>query len=236
MGLSDVEERIVKARMVAISDAIRSEIRDGMVVGIGSGKTIEMLIKEVGAFLRSGGLGVVFVPSSYRSQMLLLNEGLRTASLFEYPIPDLYLDSFDEADERGNFIKGGGGAMTREKILSHAAKRVVFIADYAKLKESLGMPVPIEVLPFGLPHVKKEVERLGGKLRLREGTGKFGPVFSDNGNMIADVDLGTIKDPPRLERELKCIPGVVENGIFTNVCHVVYVGMFDGSIKRMDYR
>lgn len=230
------DDRILKARIAAITDVLSREILDDMVIGIGSGSTIEMLVKELGKFIKERSLNIIVIPSSYRSHMLAIEEGLRTATLYECSNLDLTIDSFDEADEENNVIKGGGAALTREKIIAQAARRVVYVADYVKMKNVLSMSVPLEVLPFALPHVKNAVKRLGGELRLRHGTGKFGPVFSDNGNMIADADFGELKDPPRLEVELKRIAGVVENGIFANVCHITYVGQQDGTVKRIEWK
>ncbi|MEM2910489.1 MAG: ribose-5-phosphate isomerase RpiA [Nitrososphaerota archaeon] len=230
------DDRILKARMAAIVDVLTKEISDDMVIGIGSGSTVEMLLRELGKLVEERSLNIVTIPSSYRSHMLAIAEGLRTATLYEYDSLDLTIDSFDESDEENNVIKGGGAALTREKIIAYAAERVVYVADYAKMKKALSMPVPLEVLPFALPHVKNAVKKLGGELKPRHGTGKFGPVFSDNGNMIADVDFGELKDPPRLEVELKRIAGVVENGIFANVCHMTYVGQQDGTVKRIEWK
>ncbi|MCS7135754.1 MAG: ribose 5-phosphate isomerase A [Nitrososphaerota archaeon] len=230
------DDRILKARMVAIVDVISREVSNDMVIGIGSGSTIEMLLKELGKFVNERGLNIITVPSSYRSHMLAIAEGLKTASLYEYSSLDLTIDSFDESDEENNVIKGGGAALTREKIIAQAAKRVVYVADYAKMKKILSMPVPIEVLPFALPYVKNAVKRLGGELKLRHGTGKFGPIFSDNGNMIADADFGELKDPLKLEIELKRIAGVVESGIFAKVCHMTYVGQQDGTVRRIEWK
>lgn len=230
------DERIIRARMAAITEVLFREIRDNMVIGMGSGSTIEMLLKELGKLAKERSLDIIIIPSSYRSHMLAIEEGLMTATLYEYSNLDLTIDSFDEADEENNVIKGGGAALTREKIIAQAAERVVYVADYAKMKKVLSMPVPLEVLPFALPYVKNAVKRLNGELKPRYGTGKFGPVFSDNGNIIADADFGELKDPPRLEMELKRIAGIVENGIFANVCHVTYIGQQDGTVKKVEWK
>jgi len=230
------EESILRARMAAILNLLSNEVSDDIVIGIGSGSTVEMLLRELGRLVKEKNLCIIVIPSSYRSHMLAIAEGLRTASLYEYSKLDLTIDSFDECDEENNAIKGGGAALTREKVIAHAAERVVYVADYSKMKRVLSMPVPLEVLPFAMPHVKNAVKRLGGELKLRYGTGKFGPVFSDNGNMIADADFGELKDPPRLEVELKRIAGVVEDGIFANVCHATYVGQQDGRVKRIEWK
>jgi len=230
------DDKRLRARIAAITDVLSREISNDIVIGIGSGTTVEMLLREMGKFVKERNLKVIVIPSSYQSHMIAVAEGLRTASLYEYSHLDLTIDSFDESDEENNVIKGGGAALAREKIIAHAAERVVYVADYAKMKKVLSMPVPLEILPFALPHVKNAVKKLGGELKLRHGTGKCGPVFSDNGNMIADADFGELKDPPKLEVELKQIAGVVENGIFAKVCHVTYVGQQDGTVKRIEWK
>jgi ribose 5-phosphate isomerase A len=126
-------------------------------------------------------------------------------------------------------IKGMGGALTREKIVASASKRLVIIVDETKLTEKLGsnQPIPVEVLPFALTPVSARLRALKGKPMLREGSGKVGPVVTDNGNFILDVDFKAIRDPEKLNRQIKAIPGVVETGLFLNMATIVYVGKRD---------
>jgi ribose 5-phosphate isomerase A len=129
-------------------------------------------------------------------------------------------------------IKGGGGALTREKIVASSAKQVVIVADETKLVEKLGaFKVPVEVLPFALATTTAEIKKLGGKPFLRESKGKVGAVVTDNGNYILDVDFGLISDAEGLNRRLKLVPGVIETGLFIGLADVVYLAKADGIIE-----
>jgi len=130
-------------------------------------------------------------------------------------------------------IKGGGGALTREKIVASAAKQFVVVADETKLVEKLGTNcrVPVEVLPFALATATAGIKELGGKPLLREGKGKVGAVVTDNGNYIVDVDFGSVGDAEELNRRLKLIPGVIETGLFIGMADLVYLGKADGIIR-----
>jgi ribose 5-phosphate isomerase A len=123
-------------------------------------------------------------------------------------------------------IKGMGGALTREKIVATVSKENIIIIDETKLTEKLGVrqQVPVEVLPFALATVTAKLQMLKGKPKLREGSGKIGPVVTDNGNFILDVDFGAIEDEQKLNLKIKSIPGVVETGLFLNTASIVYVG------------
>jgi ribose 5-phosphate isomerase A len=127
-----------------------------------------------------------------------------------------------------------GGALTREKIVAAASKEDIVIIDKTKLVSRLGtkQPVPIEVLPFALATVKFRLKALKGRPRLREGEGKVGPVVTDNGNLILDVDFDTIKNAAELHRQIKIIPGVVETGLFLHMATTVYVGTED-EVKKL---
>ena len=227
-----MREEIRRAREHAIGESLK-QVRDGMVIGLGSGSTVELFVGKLRIFLEENSMEVEVIPSSYQSYLLALRNGLKIASLDENPRPDLTIDSFDQVDRRGSAIKGGGGALTREKILCHAAKRTILIGDYAKLTESLSMPIPVEVIPFALGYVVDEVTRLGGEPKIREGSGKVGPVITDNGNLLVDVKFEEIRNPAELERTLDSIPGIVENGLFTSNITEVLIGHPDGKVLRI---
>jgi ribose 5-phosphate isomerase A len=154
--------------------------------------------------------------------------GLKLVSLEECPAPDLHLDGADEISPELDLIKGKGGALTREKILARAARRVVIVADQTKLVRVLGdrAPVPVEVLPFAAALAKREL-MLFGKARLRRRPDGR-PVVTDNGNYIIDVGCGSIRKPAKLERDLKILTGVIENGIFANLADAAVVGYKNG--------
>ncbi len=204
-------------------------VEDGMVLGIGSGSTVEIFLRELGKRIRAEELEVYGVPSSYQSHLIAVECGIKVVDLFQFPELELCVDGADQIDSSLNCIKGGGGALTREKIVASASKRFVIIAEESKVVERLSMPVPVEILPFAYGFVSKEVEKMGGRCVLRVGSGKLGPVISDNGNFIADCDFGSIEEPESVESELNSIPGVVENGIFPGkMVDRVIVGTDDG--------
>ncbi len=205
----------MKAKLNCAKEAVKL-VEDGMVLGIGSGSTVELFLKELGKRIKAEGLEVYGVPSSYQSHIVAVENGLRIVDLLQFPELDLCIDGADQIDSSLNCIKGGGGALTREKIVASASDRFVIIADESKLVEKLSMPIPVEILPFAYGFVAREIEKIGGSCRLREGSGKVGPVISDNGNFIVDCNFGVIEDPRDLEARLNVIPGVVENGIFCN--------------------
>jgi ribose 5-phosphate isomerase A len=221
-----------EAKKLVALEAVK-HVEDGFVVGLGSGSTAAYLIQEIGRLMRQDGLRVLGVPSSSQAFLLAVHSGVPLTTLDEYPVLDLAIDGADEVDKRLDMIKGGGGALTREKIVASAAKQVVIVADETKLVEKLGTSfrVPVEVLPFALATVSAGIKKLGGKPLLRESKGKVGAVVTDNGNYIVDVDFGPIDNAEELNQRLKLIPGVIETGLFIGLADIVYLGKKDGVIK-----
>lgn len=207
-------------------------VKDGFVVGLGSGSTAAYVIQELGRLIQQEGLRILGVPSSSQAMQLAVQSGLPLTTLDEHPCLDLVIDGADEVDKKFDMIKGGGGALTREKIVASSAKKVVIVADETKLVGKLGkFRVPVEVLPFGLAKASAGIKELGGKPVLREGKGKVGAVVTDNGNYIVDADFGLIDDTEELNKQLKLIPGVIETGLFIGLADVVYLGKPDGIVK-----
>jgi ribose 5-phosphate isomerase A len=208
-------------------------VEDGFVVGLGSGSTAAHVIQELGRLMQQDGLRVLGVPSSSQAMLLAVQSGVPLTTLDEYPILDLAIDGADEFNKQLDMIKGGGGALTREKIAASAANEVVIVADETKLVERLGTSfrVPVEVLPFALATVTMAIKKLGGKPFLREDKGKVGAVVTDNGNYIVDVDFGPIDNAEELNRQLKLIPGTIETGLFIGLADIVYLGKKDGIVK-----
>jgi ribose 5-phosphate isomerase A len=207
-------------------------VKDDFVIGLGSGSTAAYMIKEIGRLVSQNKLRVLAVPSSSQAMLLAASSGLPVTTLDEHPILDLVIDGADEVDKNFDMIKGGGGALLREKIVASSAKQVVIVADETKLVEKLGkFKVPIEVLPFGLAKVIAKIKEQGGKPIVREGKRKMGPVVTDNGNYIIDVDFGLINDAAKLDKQLKLIPGVLETGLFIGLANIVYLGKKDGITK-----
>jgi len=228
-----MKEEVLRAREAAIREALK-EIRDGMVIGYGSGTTVAQMTAILRDLILEQNLNIVFIPSSLQSADLILSHGLKLASLAEYPEPDLMLDSFDQVDADGNVIKGGGGALLREKILMQASKRVVLVGDHLKLKEKMDFPVPIEILQYAYPHVKRVLSSWGLKMEARVSGGKMGPVITDNGNILADVHAGVIDDPEDLNERLKSIAGILETGICPKAANMIIIGYPNGRIKHMN--
>jgi ribose 5-phosphate isomerase A len=226
-----VSWREAAKRRVAL-EAVK-HVEDGFVVGLGSGSTAAYVIQEIGRLMHQEGLQVLGVPSSSQAFLLAVQSGIPLTTLDEYPVLDLDIDGADEVDHKLDLIKGGGGALTREKIVASAAKKVVIVADETKLVEKLGstFKVPVEVLPFALATATAELKKLGGKPFLRESKGKVGAVVTDNGNYIVDVDFGPIDDAEELNRRLKLVPGVIETGLFIGLADVVYLGKADGIVE-----
>ncbi len=202
-------------------------VKDGMVVGLGSGTTAAYAIIALGERRKHENLQILGIPSSYQAFQLAVQNGIAITTLEEHPTVDVNIDGADQIDAELNLIKGMGAALTREKIVASSSQKNIFTADKKKKVEVLGengQPVPIEVLPFAIPLVQHRIQALGGSPLLRETKGKLGPVISDNGNAIMDITFGNIKDSQTLEQKLKMIPGVVETGLFIGLTDIVYLG------------
>jgi ribose 5-phosphate isomerase A len=181
----------------------------------------------LGDRLKSGALkDIKGVPTSFQASVLAKQYGIPLTTLDEIDKIDIAIDGADEVDPQKNLIKGGGAAHTREKIVDSLAEEFIVVVDSSKLVDRLGstFPLPVEVLPMAITPVMKAIEKLGGKPELRMGVKKDGPVITDQGNMILDVDFGAIENPVELEKTLNNIPGVLENGLFIGVAHVVLIG------------
>jgi len=211
-------------------------IESGSAVGLGSGSTAAHAIRILGARLRSGELEEVLgVPTSLQAAAEAVEAGVPLTTLDEHPDLDLAIDGADQIDGELNAIKGGGGALLREKVVASASRRYVIVADGTKLTGRLGegCRLPVEVLPFALRPVLRRIGELGAEASVRSGSGKLGPVVTDNGNLIIDADFGVIPEPRRLEAELKAIPGVIETGLFLGCVDVAFIGTEEG-VRRLE--
>jgi ribose 5-phosphate isomerase A len=225
---------VEKAKKNAALEAVK-HVKDGFVLGLGSGSTVAYAAEEIGKRIKTEKFHVKVVPTSYQAFMLAVKNGIPVTTLEEHPILDLTIDGADQIDENLNLIKGMGGALTREKIVAAASKTLIIIADERKKAKILGenaQQVPVEVLPFAISFVVHKIGELGGKPKVREGAGKVGPVVTDNGNFIVDVDFGLIEKPAELEKKLKRIPGIVETGLFVDMADLVYLGKLD-KVERL---
>jgi len=198
-------------------------VRDGMVLGLGSGSTARHFVELLGQRI-SAGLKVKCVPSSETTRGWAEEAGATLTSLDDSPWIDLTIDGADEADAQLNLIKGGGGALLREKIVAAASERLVIIADSTKLVAQLGkFPLPIEVIPFAQRPVLQHLQALHGSPQLRLGE-DGGPFVTDEGNHILDCAFDQIADPPSLAASLSNIPGIVEHGLFVGYADVLLIG------------
>jgi ribose 5-phosphate isomerase A len=224
--LKPKQQNLEESKRIAAREAVK-HVRDGFIVGLGSGSTAAFAIEGIGRRISREKIHVLGVPTSYQAFMLAVKYGIPTTTLEEHPVLDLAIDGADQIDRKLNLIKGMGGALTREKIVAYSSKQNIVIADESKIVEVLGengQPVPLEVLPQGIPLVMRKLKLMKGKPVVRESKGKVGPVVTDNGNFILDTEFGLIREPAALARDLKVIPGVVETGIFVGTAHTVYVG------------
>ena len=210
--------------------AALEEIRDGMVVGLGTGSTAAHFIRELGNRVRAG-LKVIGIPTSEASTKLAETCDISLTTIGQHPVIDVTVDGADEVSPRLDLIKGHGGALVREKIVAHASKRVVIVVDETKLVDRLGAQtfIPVEVVPFATDFVIHRLREWGGYSRIREQDGK--PFLSDNGNILVDWSYGEVAQPALLEKQLKGITGVVDSGLFCNVAQMVIVAAESGIRK-----
>ncbi|OYT18181.1 MAG: ribose 5-phosphate isomerase A [Nitrospira sp. UW-LDO-01] len=203
-------------------------VRDGMVVGLGTGSTAKHLVIALGERVRAG-MKLRAVPTSLETAEHARQVGIPlidTANRWEI---DVAIDGADQVDPNFNLIKGGGGALLKEKIVAASAKQFIVMVDQTKQVPVLGgsFPLPIEIIPFGWGSTAREIERLTrGRLVLRERSGA--PFKTEAGHLILDVHLDRIDKPAELETALNLIPGVVETGLFVNRTHILIVGTAAG--------
>ena len=210
-------------------------VENGMKVGLGTGSTAYWLVYHLAERVRSEGLEFVGVPTSNKTREQAQAEGLKLISMDDAGRLDITIDGADEFDQSMNLIKGGGGAHLQEKIVAFGSDRMVVIADETKKVNKLGkFPLPVEVLKFGSASSKKQIEELLIAQNYKDFTvqmrmEKNKPFITDEGNYIFDLNLGEIQNPRKLCVDLNIIPGVVENGLFIDVCKAVVIGYSDGT-------
>jgi ribose 5-phosphate isomerase A len=208
-------------------------IQPGMKLGLGTGSTARHLVELLGERVKDG-LSIVGVPTSEKTAELARAAGVSVATLDDYPELDLTIDGADEVDGALRLIKGGGGALLREKIVASASKRMVVIADATKYVAQLGaFALPVEVVPFGLAATRRHIARVSagldcrGPIELRRTSA--GDLFvTDGGHYILDCAFGAIGDPEALALALQAIPGIVEHGLFIGVASAAILAGSDG--------
>ena len=218
------------------AEAALGEVRAGMKLGLGTGRTAAHFVKALGEKVRAG-LSVVGVPTSEKAEEMARAEGIPLTTLDVEPALDLTIDGADEVDSQLRLIKGGGGALLREKIVATASARMVVIVDAGKRVETLGaFPLPIEVVPFGLAATRRVIEAATGRLGLAGDIilrgGADAPFVTDGGHHILDASFGRIPDPEALAAALAAIPGVVEHGLFLGLASAAIIGL-DQGVERL---
>ena len=214
-GVEDQKRRAAEAALPLV--------KEGMIVGLGTGSTVRYFIEALGD-MAMDGFEVKGVPTSIATANFAKEHGIALTSLEESPRIDLTVDGADEVGPKLALVKGGGGALFREKIVAAAAKRFVVVVDASKLVRRLGerAAVPAEVSPFGWRVSKARLEALGCAATLRQEGDQA--VRTDNGNYLLDCTFRAIRDPPKLERDMKTVPGVIESGLFVDMADLVLVG------------
>lgn len=202
------------------AESASSLITDGMVVGLGTGSTAEIVIREIGNRIKTEEFEIFAVPTSLRTEMMAIECGIPITTLSEHPSLDICIDGADQVDSELNLIKGGWGSHTREKIVSYAAKKLVICVEEEKIMGRLTKPVPLEVLPYAVKIVERQVNKLGGKPALRSEGTRGGYSVTEHGNLVIDADFGVIHNPKELSAALSSVVGSLEHGIFTNAAEV----------------
>ncbi len=198
-------------------------VREGDIVGLGTGSTAYFTVVALGERVKAG-LKIIGIPTSVHTADLARAVGIPLTTLDEHPEIDITIDGADEVDPKLNLIKGGGGALLREKVIATASKKMVVVADSGKIVRVLGkFPLPVEVIAFARTVIERKIVTLGGSPKLRV-KADGSPFVTDNGNEILDCSFGKIADPPALARELSVTPGVVEHGLFIGLAKLAIVG------------
>ncbi|QDI92567.1 ribose-5-phosphate isomerase RpiA [Salicibibacter halophilus] len=196
-------------------------VEEGMVVGLGSGSTVNWTLEKLAEEI-SRGLKIKGVPSSKKTEAYARKLGIPLTDFSKVDQLDVAIDGANEVDENFNLIKGGGGSLFREKMVGLASKNLLIIIENKKNVAQLGLPVPVEVVPYGWRLTAAGIEKTGGKVRIRKHNDKC--FITDNGNYILDCSFGNLNDPYRTNQSLKLLVGVVETGLFVNMASTVIVG------------
>ncbi len=217
-----------------VAEAAVEEVEDGMVLGLGSGSTAALMIKNLAEKIKSGKLkNIKGVPTSFQSEVLALELNIPLIDLASVTQIDLAIDGADEVDPGFQLIKGGGACHVREKLVASKANKLLIVVDETKLVQNLNQvfPLPVEVLPSAWKQVKDILLEMSGVSNLRMATQKAGPVVTDQGNLILDVLFKDgIKNPKDYETRINNIPGVLENGLFVDLTDRVLVGKIENNI------
>ena len=210
-------------------DALKN-VKDGYVLGLGSGRAATVLVKLLSKYIKTKKISVKCVPTSMQIKLIAEKGGLQLIDADQIDKIDLVFDGADQIDKNKFLIKGGGGALLKENILISAAKKVIIIADNSKFVKDFNRTVPIEIHPLARQIIWKKIEKIGGKPELRILDRGY-PFFTENSNIILDCDFGIIKNPKALQQKLLNIAGVIEVGIFTRKPDIIYKAKANGKFE-----
>ena len=207
------------------------QLKDGMIVGLGTGSTVEYTLRKIGKEIKENNLKIKGIPTSIHTKRIAKEENIPLTTLDENPKIDLTIDGADEVDSYLNLIKGGGGALTREKIIAFNSEKVIIVVDDSKVVKALGIDfdLPVEVVKFAWKSTKDVLKGFGCEAKIREIMDNE-PYITDNGNYIIDCEFERITNPSELESDINNIPGVVENGLFVDLVDEVIVGGKQGIV------
>lgn len=221
----------MEAKRIAAERAV-DDVRDGMIVGLGTGSTAYYAIQRLGKLVQQG-LSIQAIATSLQSEQLAKQLGIPLISFSEMTELDLTIDGADEVDPAFNLIKGGGGALLREKIVAAASKQLTVVVDEHKVVRQLGkFALPVEIVKFGYEATVRKLYQLGCEPILRARDGEL--YVTDNGNYIVDCSFNQIAAPVELHRVLNLIPGVVDNGLFVGMTKKVIVGYDNGDVQVLE--
>jgi len=213
------------------TDALRF-VKDGYILGLGSGRAATAFVKSLAVLLREKNLKIRAVPTSLQIKIIAEEGGINLIEADQVQKIDVVFDGADQIDQHRYLIKGGGGALLRENILINAAKKVVIMADKSKFVKNFNRTVPVEVHPLARNTVVKSIHKLDGKPKIRIIERGY-PFITENGNVILDCNFGVIKNPKTLAQKVKLIPGVIEVGIFTRKPDVIYKAKTNGKFEML---
>lgn len=232
--MPSLQDNIFRARLKSVEKTLKIiESEKPKIIGLGSGYTVSLLIDRI---VDLGFENSSFVCSSLGTSLKLSSYGFKVSSIESIDHVDLYVDSADEVDPNLDMVKGGGGCLTLEKIIAYNSSKRIFIVDYGKLVDKLGLgrPIPLDVIPQAVSMVSRRLRSMGFRCEVRTADkGKFGPLISDVGGILLDVYIdGGVDNPRELDRKLKSIPGVVETGLFPGYADLVVVGYPDTVVLK----
>lgn len=214
----------------ALSNDALKFVKDGYVIGLGSGRAATALVKSLSEYVKSKNYDIRAVPTSLQIKMIAEEEGILLVEADQVKQIDVVFDGADQIDSEKFVIKGGGGALLRENILFSLAKKVIVMADKTKFVEKLNRSVPVEIHPLARSSVTSSMEKLGAKVEVRSLDRGY-PFFTENGNIILDCSFGKIQNPKNLTQKIKAVPGVMESGIFMRKPDVIYKAKTSGKFE-----